>query len=298
MEYINIRGKEYKFISGYGNDNELRSSFNNLTEKVFGFNFEKWYQDGYWKNQYIPYSLMDGDKIISNVSVNIMDLNVFGEEKRYIQLGTVMTDQDYRNQGLLRVLIERAIEDYRDKCNLIYLFANDSVLDFYPKFGFKELKQYQCIKNTKAAHKEGIVKKLNMCDESSRNLVIDKVLNAVPVSKVSMRKNAELIMFYCTLIMENNVYYLEKLDTVVIAKFTEDTLEVLDIFQLENIPLDKILNPLINERIKKISLFFTPSDTSSYETILLKGEDTLFAMGKDLKLLESNQFMFPELSHT
>lgn len=298
MEYINIQGKKYKFISGYGNDNKLRSSFNTFTEKVFGFNFEKWYQDGYWKNQYIPYSLMDGDKIVSNVSVNIMDLNVFGEEKRYIQLGTVMTDQDYRNQGLLRVLIERAIEDYRDKCDLIYLFANDSVLDFYPKFGFKELKQYQCIKNIRAAHKEGIVKKLNMCDESSRNLVIDNVLNAVPFSKVSMRKNAELIMFYCTLMMENNVYYLEELDTVVIAKFTEDTLEVMDIFQPENIPLDKILNQLTNERIKKISLFFTPSDASSYETILLKGEDTLFAMGKDLKLLESNQFMFPELSHT
>lgn len=83
-----------------------------------------------------------------------------------------------------------------------------------------------------------------------------------------------------------------------IAKLTEDTLEFMDIFQPENIPLDKIINILINERIKKIRLFFTPSDTSSYETILLKGEGTLFAMGKDLKLLESNEFMFPELSHT
>jgi len=91
MEYININGKEYQFVIGYINDNELRKSLNNLTKKIFRLSFEQWYQDGYWKNQCIPYSLLDGDKIISNLSVNIMDFKVFGEEQRYIQFGTVMT---------------------------------------------------------------------------------------------------------------------------------------------------------------------------------------------------------------
>lgn len=77
MESININSKEYKLIIGTGKDDKYRMSFNALTEKIFGFNFEQWYQDGYWKNQYIPYSLMDGDKVVSNVSVNIMDFEVF-----------------------------------------------------------------------------------------------------------------------------------------------------------------------------------------------------------------------------
>lgn len=56
MEYININGKEYKLVIGNGEDDTYRKSFNTLTEKTFEFNFEQWYQDGYWKNQYIPYS--------------------------------------------------------------------------------------------------------------------------------------------------------------------------------------------------------------------------------------------------
>ena len=298
MEYININGKEYQFVTGYGKNNELRKSFNDLTQNIFEFNFEQWNQDGYWQNQYIPYSLIDGDKIVSNVSVNILNFKVFGEEKRYIQLGTVMTNPDYRDQGLLRMLLIKTIEDYQDKCDLIYLFANNSVLDFYPKFGFKELKQYQCVKKAEAIHTDVTIKKLNMSDENSVSFVIDKVMHAVPISKVSMCTNAELIMFYCTLFMKNNVYYLEKYDAVVIANFTEDTMEVMDILCTENIPLNRILNAFTNERVKRIVLFFTPQDTASFKTTLLKGEDTLFAMGTDLQLLKNNQFMFPKLSHT
>ncbi len=298
MESVSVNGKEYQFNKGYGKNNELRKSFNNLAQRIFGFDFEQWYQDGYWKEQYIPYSMIDGDKVVANISVNIMNFKVFGEEKRYIQLGTVMTNPDYRNQGLVRILIKKVIDDYGDKCDLMYLFANNSVLDFYPKFGFKELNQYQCIKMLEAIDEDVSVKKLNMSDENTRNLVIEKVMNAVPVSKVSMCTNAELIMFYCTLFMKDNVYYLECYDAIVIANFTEDTMAVMDILCTENIPLNRILNAFTNESVKRIVLFFTPQDTASFETILLKGEDTLFAMGKDLQLLKNNQFMFPKLSHT
>ncbi|KJR46269.1 Acetyltransferase, GNAT family, potentially associated with YqeK [Desulfosporosinus sp. I2] len=232
MELMNINGKDYEFVIGYGKSNELRRSLNDLTQKIFGFDFEQWYQDGYWKTQYIPYSLIDEDKIVSNVSVNIMDFKVFGEEKRYIQLGTVMTHPDYRKKGLSRVLTNKAIADYREKCDLIYLFANSSVLNFYPKFGFEELKQYQCVKMADSIYPDGSVKKLNMSDENDRCLVINKVMHAAPVAKLSMCTNAELIMFYCTLFMKDNVYYLEDYDAVVIADFVEDTLEVIDIFLL------------------------------------------------------------------
>lgn len=298
MELLNINGKDYEFVHGYGKNNELRKSLNDLTQKIFGFNFEQWYKDGYWKNQYIPFSLMDGDKIVSNVSVNIMNFNVFGEKKRYIQLGTVMTHPDYLRQGLSRALMKKVIADYRDKCDLIFLFANNSVLNFYPKFGFEELKQYQCMNKANSIHADVSVKKLNMSDENDRCLVINKVRQAVPVAKLSMCTNSELIMFYCTLFMNDNVYYLEDYDAVVIADVEEATLEVIDIFCSESIPINRVLNALPNESVKRIALSYTPLDASSFETILLEGEETLFAMGKDLQLLRSKQFMFPKLSHT
>lgn len=296
MEYININDKEYKFIIGNSKDDNYRMSFNALTEKTFGFNFEEWHKHGYWKNQYIPYSLMDGDIVVSNVSVNTMDFEVFGKTKRYIQLGTVMTDANYRNQGLLRVIMEKVIAEWKDKCDLIYLFANDSVLDFYPKFGFAKLKQYQCTKLVNKKDKHGVVRKLDMSNEDDRALVYDKANDSCSLSKVCMRGNPELIMFYCTLFMKDSVYYIKDYDAIVIANFNEDTIEVLDIFCKKEVYLDEILNYLVNENVKREKLYFTPKEIDSYAIIPLE-EDTLFVLGKDIMSLTDNKFMFPELSH-
>lgn len=298
MEYININDKEYKLTIGKSEDDRYRLSFNTLTRKTFGFNFEQWYQDGYWKNQYIPYSLMDGDRVVSNVSVNIIDLEVFGEIKRYIQLGTVMTDVAYRNQGFLRIIMEKIIKEWQDKADLIYLFANDSVLDFYPKFGFTKLNQYQCTKLASKKNKNLFAKKLNMSNECDKALVYDKANNSSSIAKISMCGNAELIMFYCTLFLNESVYYIQDYDAVVVANFAEDTIEVLDVFCKEEVSLDKILSYLVNENIKEEKLFFTPKETSSYTITPLEREDTLFVLGRDTMLLENNKFMFPKLSHT
>nr|WP_307897013.1 GNAT family N-acetyltransferase [Clostridium botulinum] len=142
-EFLLINDKKYSCACNYRDDSILRNSFNTLTEKTYGFNFKQWYEDGYWGDKYIPYSLLDGDNVVSNVSVNIIDFLILGEEKRYVQIGTVMTDEEYRGQGLCRTLMERVIKEWEDKCDLIYLFANDSVLDFYPKFGFDKCDEYQ-----------------------------------------------------------------------------------------------------------------------------------------------------------
>jgi len=241
---------------------------------------------------------MDGDVVISNVSVNIMDFEVFGKSKRYIQLGTVMTDVAYRNQGLLRVILEKIIVEWKDKGDLLYLFANDSVLNFYPKFGFTTLNQYQYTKLISKQCKNGLVKKLNMSNECDRALVYDKANVHSSLSKISMCGNAELIMFYCILVMTDSVYYIQDYDAVIIANFVGDTIEVLDVFCTEEVPLDKILNYLVNENIKREKLYFTPKDTDSYLINLIEGEDTLFVLGEDKMLLGDNQFMFPKLSHT
>lgn len=298
MEYIKINGKNYKFIIGTSKDDKYRMSFNALTEKTFGFNFEQWYQDGYWKNQYIPYSLMDGDVVISNVSVSIMDFEVFGKSKRYIQLGTVMTDIAYRNQGLIQVIMEKIILEWQAKGDLLYLFANDSVLNFYQKFGFTTLNQFQCTKLISKQHKDGLVKKLNMTNECDRALVYDKATVLPLLAKISMCGNAELIMFYCTLFMNDSVYYIKEYDAVLIANFVEDTIELLGVFCTEGVSLDKILNYLVNENINRVKLYFTPKETASYIITPLEGEGALFVLGEDTILLSENQFMFPMLSHT
>ena len=139
---ISVKDKSYRLVVDYKDDEQLRASFNLLTQKTYGFDFEDWYQSGYWTNRYIPYSLVDGNQIVSNVSVNVIDFIVEGQSRKCLQIGTVMTDLSYRKQGLNRILMNRVLGDWRDKSDLIYLFANNTVLDFYPKFGFSPVNEY------------------------------------------------------------------------------------------------------------------------------------------------------------
>ncbi len=118
------------FHKAYRNDEALRKSFNDLATLVFGINFEEWHQ------------YVDGRKLIANVSVNVLDFVVNGEEKRAIQIGTVMTHPEYRNRGLSKRLMHKVLEAYENRYDFMYLFANQNVLDFYPKFGFKAVSDY------------------------------------------------------------------------------------------------------------------------------------------------------------
>ncbi|MGB4590112.1 MAG: GNAT family N-acetyltransferase [Clostridiaceae bacterium] len=297
MEAININNKEYKFVIGNPKDDHYRRSFNALTEKTFGFNFEQWYQSGYWTNQYLPYSFLDGETVVANVSVNFMDIDVYGNKRKLIQVGTVMTDSAYRDQGLIRALLNKVIADWQAKCEYLYLFANDSVLDFYPKFGFKALNQNQFTKTVIKKVKERSAIKLNMSDESNRVLVYQKANTSTSNSKISMIGNAELVMFYCLSFMKDNLYYIEEFETVVVAHHEHDVLEVFGVFCTEGVPLDIILDYMANEDTNKVKLYFTPQDTDSYLITPLVGEGTLFILGEDPDLLRNTPFMFPTLSH-
>lgn len=86
-----------KLIKQIKDDPQLRDSFNGLAMKTFGLSFSEWWRRGYWTDSYIPYVFVDGGKVVANASVNLMDLMWHGQPKRYIQIGTVMTDAAYRH---------------------------------------------------------------------------------------------------------------------------------------------------------------------------------------------------------
>ena len=293
-----INNKKYIYRCNYKDASILRDSFNNLTEKTYGFNFKQWYEEGYWGDKYIPYSLLDRDKVVSNVSVNIMDFLILGEQKRYVQIGTVMTDEDYRGQGLSRVLMELVLKEWEYKCDLIYLFANDSVLDFYPKFGFDVCNEYQYSINKVKEDKPEKIRKMSMDNDKDREFVYNMACNTIPRSKVSMKNNASLIMFYCTYFMKDSIYYIEDYDAVVICEFNEEVLYVQDVFATKEVKLDKIINAVMTDKTKKVVLGFTPNNISSYEKSLVNEEDTTLFIkrGKD-NPFKAGDLMFPILSH-
>src|SRR5574344_952706 len=109
----------------YRDDKQLRDSFNELSEKTFGLSFENWYQNGYWKDNYNPYSVIVDGKVVANVSVNRINTMMSGEKKYFIQLGTVMTDEEYRGRGCIREIQKENDKEYDDQRAGKYVFENE-----------------------------------------------------------------------------------------------------------------------------------------------------------------------------
>ena len=297
MELIKLKNSTYGFVKDFKHKQEIRASFNKLTEITFGFNFENWYLNNYWSDNYIPYSLLHNTKVISNVSVNKMEFIIENEKKVGIQIGTVMTDKEYRHRGLSKFLMEQVINEWKEQSDFIYLFANDSVLDFYPKFNFQIVDQYQHSKPLNITNATSSLKKLDIDDQHDKELLVRAINESKPISKLAMQNNTSLVMFYCLSFKKNSIYYLRALKTVIIADFEGNTLYLHDVFSKERVKLNDVIQSISYKTTKKVILGFTPLNEADYQISVLNQGDTLFVVKDKVSYFKNNTWMFPVLSH-
>ncbi|WP_271005449.1 GNAT family N-acetyltransferase [Listeria seeligeri] len=288
----------YQLISDY-KDNELyRKTFNDLAESTFDINFEEWYKHGFWNDKYVCYSYLDKNKVIANVSINKMDLIYQGNDYRALQIGTVMTHPDYRNQGLAQELINHVISKYEQDYDFFYLFANDTVLDFYPKFGFERVQESSFTVDATSLKKRNYkIKKLNPDDELDFQLISRIVSNWVPLSSILDVKNSEdLLMFYLLIALRDAIYYIEELDAIVLYEQEEEDLYVLDIISTKKLDIVEVLGFLANKKIETIHVSFTPEKNKYIDAAyIIETEDMLF-MRPNLFTADP-YFLFPATSH-
>lgn len=285
--------KAFKIVKGYRDNKDLRRSFNEMAKKTFSIDFEDWYKNGFWSDKYNPYSIEFNGEIIANVSVNIIDFILNGEEVKLIELGTVMTRDGYKNKGLIRILMNEIDKDYKN-IDGIFLFSNDSVLDFYPKFGFEKSYEYQCVKEVDFKDKKKVINiPMNNKESWDKFLVIMK--ESIHYGAFEMKDNYELIMFYISTYMQDSVYYIRDLDYYVIAEIEGEELILYNVFSKKDISLDEIIRAF-GSKIKKVKLGFTPKNKDGYKIEEIKNEDTTLFI-KGLNLTENNKSQYPILSH-
>lgn len=154
------------------------------------------------------------------------------------------------------------------------------MLDFYPRFGFVSVDQYQNSKAISVENTEAKVEKLDMSDQEVGDLVYRTIGKSLAVSKLQMYDNESLNMFYLTSFMSDFVYYIKALNTIAVAEYEADTLYLYDVFSTKAVPLDKVIKAMGNKETKKVVFSFTPKEPIKYDVSLLKEEDTtLFVMG-------------------
>lgn len=284
----------------FKNKAEYRASFNRLSRLVFGIDFEAWYQKGCWDDRYICHSIVNDNQIISNVSVSKMDLVVNGVTKRAIQIGTVMTHPEYRGKGLSKQLMENVLETYENSCDLLFLFANTTVLDFYPKFGFAALPEFQFyVDITGQSGNEALLDRLNISRKEDWNLIIQMLHSRRPISqRLGVSNNLGLFNFYALNVYPECLYYSKADDAIIVFEHEGELLHIYDVVSSNPIDFSNLIFRISTEQTRKIRFHFTPDQliNKAYSLPSDDKEGVLFV--KPLSVLgELQPFCIPTLAH-
>ena len=288
-----------ELISDYMTDDRCREMLNELTRKTFGFDFDGWVKGGYFEGDYIPYSLAEDGRILSNVSANRMQFLQNGIEKNYIQIGTVMTDESYRKKGLARKLMEHVIAEYESDCDGIYLFGDLSAYDFYAKMGFRIVNQYRYfVKEEYCKEKSGDrFKNISDMGDDMKKRYLERVRKSFYMSSFEQINKYGLQLFYTAGL--DTVFYAEDIDCFAVLD-EEDCTVLQSVLPGAKLDLIEVIRRIDHEG-DKIRLGFTPLEKDRYITSseLYDGAEDyrLFYRGEELGSIEKDKLYFPDLSH-
>lgn len=288
-----------EFIYDYMEDEELRHQLNALTRKTFGFDFENWVTNGYYEGDYIPYSFVENGQMIANISANRMHFIQNGEERSYIQIGTVMTDEAYCRQGLAKRLIERVVAEYMDWCDGIYLFSNLESIGFYRKMGFsQDVTEYRCTLKPGVKTKAAGGSLFAPAGDGMRQKYITAVRNAAPNAALDQVNRFGLQMFYTADM--NDVFYADDIDCFAVIEQSGGAVTLQSVICHESISLRYVL-PRIAAEYNTLTLGFTPmaEDAEMFDYAAYNGAEDyrLFCIGDKLKSIGEKRLLFPRLSH-
>ena len=288
-----------ELVSGYMHHADLRQELNALTRRTFGFDFESWVQGGFCGEDYLPFSFRENGRIVANVSVNRMIFDQNGVEKRYFQLGTVMTDEACRRRGLARRLMTLVLEQYERAGDGVYLFGNLGALDFYRKLGFRELLQYEYTLKSGAVKPEGKPFHPAWEDASAfRGRYEHAVRNGAVFASLEQKNRCGLQVFYTAGL--DNVWYSDDLDCFAVLEEEKNLLILAGVAAEGKIPLERILSRLkIGSRIVRLGFSPLAEDAALFEAAPFDGGDDyrLFYRGEELESIQRERLYFPLLSH-
>ncbi len=292
--------RNYDICVGIRDDTLLRSEYFNFIYKVFpGLDFESWYDRGYWTDSYQPHSIVKNGRIISNVSA--AEMKVWVDEKLVdaVQIGAVGTLPEYRKQGLSKYLMEYVLKKYESKTDLFFLFANETVLDFYPKFGFVNCDESIFISKQEIPKSNNSVRKLDVTNQDDLDRIYYFLRNRLPLTKkFGADDYANIAMWHVLNIYAQDLYYLEGHNVIVIARKKAEQLHIFDVIYSRPFVLSEALSAInAVDKINSVYFYFPPDQTEyKYDKIKPYDESPLFIRGAfDLKVKD---FKFPVTAQT
>jgi GNAT superfamily N-acetyltransferase len=249
----------YTLRTNYHEQPAYRDAYFRFTAHAFaGTSFAAWYAKGGWNAHYQVFSLFDGADIVANVSVSTLTLLLDGHRATGVQFSAVGTLPAYRRQGLARRLMTHVLDHFAASTDLFFLFANASVLDFYPKFGFRLVQDYEFLAAMPKRSSQPVARPLDPHNAEDWRLLTQYAQHRLPVSQVWSATDYGHVLLYHALAKPHTLWYLEPLDTVMVCAVQNDVLDLYDIVSPRVWDIHAVLRGLPFPSVQWIRVHFTP----------------------------------------
>lgn len=279
-------------------DDQWHEAFIDYVPKVFPrASFRRWYGLGGWNEDYVAFSIADGADIVANASLQRMNIVLRGEWITGWQLGAVGVVPQWRGRGLQRQTMQRLLGSVDEK-DIVFLFANDTVLDFYPLFGFKRV-----IESVFAAEFN-----VRPASEPLRALSIDRAEDLALLARVAAtaapttrefgaRDYGGVLLWYWANFYDGCFYYCEAEDAIIVAEHDGATLRICDVLARTPFDLRSYLPRVAKDAAQRVEFGFTPSTWWPDARAVADYTDSpLFVRGAHR--LPEAPFKFPMLAQT
>ena len=247
-----------EFRADYFHDLKAKAAFERYAISIFRLDFAKWKAKGLWDKKYIAFSAFAGEECIASICVYPSEMTVEGRKELWAQLLTVGTLPEYRKQGIQRELWKRVQEWIDDRCSMTFLFTDETAAGFYEQLGFKREKEFiQRLIYSPAGGSIPIPRrKLDLDCDADFALVKRLVETREPVSDKLGFINPNLTLFMLLYVDNENCYYNEYLDTLMVMKQDDDRLTIYDIISARMPDWKEIAGLFRGMGIKTIDFMF------------------------------------------
>lgn len=232
------------FRARYWDDREARESFKRFLLDIHELDLTAWERAGYWNDDYVPFSLFDGDRVAASVCLYSMDMVLDGRRTRVGQFCSVGTRPERRREGLGRWLTEQAVAWAAADHDGFFLFADRDAVPFYRTCGFDEVEEAAPRVAVNPPGLKAGIRRLDPADRRDRARLFDLAGRRAPVSDIVGVRNPELTLFHFLYGMRDHGYHIPDLDVIVFCKVDAGRLIVFDIIG-RDMPLWSEVHPYL-----------------------------------------------------
>ena len=263
--------------------------------RVFRLDFTPWSELGFAFPEYTPFTFFVDGEAVANVSASPMELTLDGRPRTGIQLGTVCCAPEYRGRGLVRELTERAHRHWEGKADFQFLFANESVLEFYPRFGYRAVAQHRFTAAAPTGTEGGGPPRRRRLEEGEdREFLCRLAEERTPVSlRCGVRRHAWLWLWYATLRYPDRLQWIEELGVVVISYRKDEVLHVVDVMGPRMPSFAQLLPHLEAAGSARLEFHFVPDRLVGLDAMATPDPDAHLFVRGDFPTL-GEPFRFPE----